>query len=143
MKRLIPNPDIDLWNSDPKIHFWANFGRKSQSCLFFWKIDTNGISRILILNQTSVFWISQQKSIFGQIWSKSQSCQFCLKIGKHGISRVLILISTSVFWIFNQKTIFGHGLKKPKLSVLPDDWHTWYLEDADSYFNISFLNLKT
>ena len=25
---LIPNPDVELWNSDPKIHFWANSGLK-------------------------------------------------------------------------------------------------------------------
>ena len=26
---FIPNPDLDLWNSDLKIHFWANLGPKS------------------------------------------------------------------------------------------------------------------
>ena len=31
---LILNPDLDFWNSDPKIHFWANLGQKSQSCPF-------------------------------------------------------------------------------------------------------------
>ena len=32
---FIPDPDLDFWNSDPKIHFWANLGSKiSQSCLF-------------------------------------------------------------------------------------------------------------
>ena len=25
---LILNPDLDFWNSDPKIHFWANLGPK-------------------------------------------------------------------------------------------------------------------
>ena len=25
---LIPNPDLGFWNSDPKIHFWANFSSK-------------------------------------------------------------------------------------------------------------------
>ena len=34
------------------------------------------------------------------------------------------------------------GPKKSKLLVLPEDWHTWYLEDVDSYSNISFLNLE-
>ena len=36
---LSPNPDLDLWNSDPKIHFWANLGPKIQKCPFclkFW-----------------------------------------------------------------------------------------------------------
>ena len=30
---LIPNPDLQYRNSNPKIHFWANLDRKSQSCL--------------------------------------------------------------------------------------------------------------
>ena len=33
---LIPNPDLDFWNSNPKIHFWANLGPKIQS--FVWKL---------------------------------------------------------------------------------------------------------
>ena len=33
--------------------------------------------------------------------------------------------------------------KKSKLSVLPENCQSWYLEDGDTYFNISFLNLKT
>ena len=67
---LIPNPDLDFWNSDPKIHFWANLGRKSQSCPFFLKIGMHGILTMLILIPTLVFWISDPKSIFGQIWAK-------------------------------------------------------------------------
>ena len=41
---LIPNPDLDFWNLDPKIHFWVNVDPKSQSCslanmasMTFWK----------------------------------------------------------------------------------------------------------
>ena len=29
------------------------------------------------------------------------------------------------------------------LSILPEKWHTRYLEDADPYSEISFLNFKT
>ena len=65
---LIPNPDF--WNSDPKIHFWANLGPQIQSCPFCLKIGTYGISRILILIPTLVFWISNFKFLFGQIWAK-------------------------------------------------------------------------
>ena len=32
--------------------------------------------------------------------------------------------------------------KKSKLSVLPENWQSWYLEDGDTYFNISFLNFR-
>ena len=78
---LIPNPELDFWNSNPKIHFWANLGPKIQS------------------------------------WS------FCLKIGTYGISGML-------------------GQKSEKISVLTENWHTWYLEDVDSYSNISFMNFQ-
>ena len=67
---LIPNADLDFWNSDPKIHFWANLGPEKQNCSFCLKIGTHGISRIAILIPTLVFWISNEKSIFGQIWVK-------------------------------------------------------------------------
>ena len=32
--------------------------------------------------------------------------------------------------------------KKSNLFVLPENWHTWHLEDADSYSDISFLNFQ-
>ena len=35
------------------------------------------------------------------------------------------------------------GSKKLKLSVLPENWHTCFLEGADSYSDISCLNFKT
>ena len=47
---LIPNPDLDFWNSDPKIHFRANLGPKLQSCPFCQKVGTHSISRTLIPN---------------------------------------------------------------------------------------------
>ena len=101
-RMLILNPDLDFWNFDPKIHFWANLGPKTQSCPFCLKIGTHGISRMLILIPTLVFWISNPNLLFGQIWAKK-------------------------FWL---------------LSVLTENWHRWYLEDADSYANISFMNFQ-
>ena len=67
---LIPDPELNFRNSGPKIHYWVNFGQKSQSCLFFQRIGTHGISRMLIFIPTLVFWISNPKSIFGQICAK-------------------------------------------------------------------------
>ena len=67
---LIPNPELDFWNSNPKIHFWANLGPKIQSCPFCLKIGTHGISRMLILIPTLLFWISNPNFLFGQIWTK-------------------------------------------------------------------------
>ena len=34
------------------------------------------------------------------------------------------------------------GSKISRLFVLSKSWNTWYLEDADSYFNICFLNFE-
>ena len=34
------------------------------------------------------------------------------------------------------------GPKKSKLSVLPENWHTEYLEDDDAHSAISFMNLQ-
>ena len=66
----VSNPDLDFWNSDPKIHFWANLGPKIQSCPFCLKIGAPSISRMLILIPTLVFWISNPNFLFGQIWAK-------------------------------------------------------------------------
>ena len=65
LEELILHPDLDFHNSDTKIHFWANLGRKSQSCPFYLKICTKSISKMLILIPTLAFWISNLKSIFG------------------------------------------------------------------------------
>ena len=69
-RMLIPNPDLDFWSFDPKIHFWANLGPKIQSCSFCLKIGTHGISMMLILIRALVFWISNPNFLFGQIWAK-------------------------------------------------------------------------
>ena len=61
---LIPNLDLDFWNSNPKIHFWANLNPKRQSCSFCLKIGTHGTSGILILIPTLVFWNSDPKIHF-------------------------------------------------------------------------------
>ena len=97
--------NISFQNSQPKIHFWANLGQKTQSCPFCLKIGTHGISRMLILISTLIFWISNQTSIFGQMWAKK------LKVvcGTNGISTMWILISTLVFWILKSKSIFGQS----------------------------------
>ena len=184
---LIPNPDLDFWNFDPKIHFWANLGPKIQSCPFCLKIGTHNISRMLIPNPDLDFWNFDPKIHFwANLGPKIQSCPFCLKIGTHGISRMLILIPTLVSWISNPNFLFGQiwakkvkvvqfgwklahrvsrqcwflfqhyvskfptlnpfldkfGSKNSKLFILTENWHTWYIEDADSYSDNSFLNCQ-
>ena len=53
---LIPNADLNFWNFDPKIHFWANLGPKNQNYPFCLKIGIYSISRMLILNPDLDFW---------------------------------------------------------------------------------------
>ena len=77
---FIPNPDLDFWNSDPKIHFRANLGPKIESCPFCLKIGAH-ISRILIPNQDLDFWNFDHKNHF---WANLD--QICLKIGTHMVS---------------------------------------------------------
>ena len=88
---LIPNPNLDFWNSDPKIHFLANLGPKIQSCPLCLKIGTHNISRMLIPNPDLDFWNFEPKTYFwANLVPKIQNCPLCLKIGTLSISRILI-----------------------------------------------------
>ena len=78
---LIPNPDLDFSNSDPKIHFWANLDPKIQSCPFCLKVDTHSISRILVPNPEFDFYNSDPKIHFwANLGTKIQSCSFVWKL---------------------------------------------------------------
>ena len=143
-RMLIPNPDLDFWNSDLKIHFWANLDPKIQICLFCLKIGAHSISRMLIPNPDLDFWNFDPKIHFwANLGPKIQSCPFCLKIGTHGISRMLILIPTLISWISNLNFLLGKfGPKKSKMSVLTENWYTWYLGSADSESGLRFLKFR-
>ena len=69
---LIPNPDLEFSNSDPKIHFWANLGPKIQSCPFCLKIGTHSISRMLIPNPDFLKF-SPQNPFFGKFGPKTSN----------------------------------------------------------------------
>ena len=75
---------------------------------------------------------------------KNRSCSFWLKTRTYGILEVLIANPDLDFWKSDPEIHFwaNFGPKKSKLSVLPKNLHAWYLEDADSYSDISFLNLQ-
>ena len=140
----IPNLDLYFWNSVPKIHFWANLGRKSQSCSFCLKIGTHVISRLLILVPTLVFWISKPKSIFGQIWiEKLKVVQFGWKLA-HRVSQRCWFLFRHYFSQFPTVNCFlgKFGPRNSKLFILTENWHTWYMEDADSYSGNSFLKCQ-
>ena len=79
---LIPNRDLNFWNSDPKIRFWENWGPQ---------IDAHSISRILIPNPDLDFKNFDPKIHFwANLGLKIQSCPFYLKIGTLNILRMLI-----------------------------------------------------
>ena len=131
---LIPNPDLDFWNSDPKIHFWANLGPKIQSCLFCLKIGAYSISRMLISNPDLDFWNFNPKvHLWANLDPKTQSCLFCLKIGTHGISRMLILIPTLLFWISNPNFLFGQIWAK-KVKVVRFNWKLAHMISQGCWF---------
>ena len=82
---------------------------------------------------------------FLNLGQKSPSCPFWLKISTYGILEVLILNPDLGFLNSKPKIHFlaKFGRKKEKFSLLTENWHTWYLEDADSYSNIRFLKFQT
>ena len=131
--------------SDFKICFWANLGPKIQSRPFCLKIGAHGISRMLILIPTLVFWISNPNFIFGQVWAKKvKVVRFNWKLAQI-ISRGCWFLFQHWFYEFpTVNSLLGKfGPKKSNLFILLENWHTWYLEDADSYFKISFLIFKS
>ena len=113
-----------------------------RSCLFCLKIGCYSTLEVLIPNPHLDFQNSDPKISFrANLGLKSESCSFSLKIGTRTISPMIILIATLVFWNSNPKSKFGP--QKSKLSVLPENRHREYGEDADFYSNISFLNFHT
>ena len=125
-----------------------NLGQKIKSCPFWLKTGTHGILEDLILNPDLDFWNSDPKTHFwANLSPKIQSCPLCLKIGTLSISRMLISnpdfkLGFLKFW--SQNPFFGKfGPNKSKSLILSENWCTWYLKDADSYSNISFLNFKS
>ena len=124
--------------------FWANLGQKSQSCPFFLKINTDAILTMLILIPTLVLWIFDLKFTFGKIWAKKvKVVKFGQKLA-HRVSRrrwFLFRYYFSQFPTLNR--LFDEvGPKNSKFFILTKNWHTWYIKDADSYSDNSFLNCQ-
>ena len=113
---LIPNPDLDFWNSYLKIHFWANLGPKILNCLFRLKIGEHSISSMLIPNPGLDFENFDPKSIFWQIWDKKvKVVRFNWKLA-HMISRGCWFLSQHLFYGFPTLNSFlaKFGPKKSK-----------------------------
>ena len=138
---LIPNPDLDFWNSDPKIHFWANLGPKIQSCSLCLKIGAQSVLRMLIPDLELDFLNFDPKIHFlAHLGWKSHSCPVWLT---QSVSTMLILIPTLFFSVSNPKSFLDKfGPKNLKLFILTEHWYTGYIEDADSYSDNGFLNFQ-
>ena len=122
----ISNLDLDFWNYDPKIYFWVNLGQESQSCPFWLKIGTHGISRMLIIIPTLVFWISKPKFIFWQIWTEKVKVACFVWKWTHTHTHTYI-VSRRCWFLFRYRFSQMSNLN---------------LEDSDSYSEISFLKLQ-
>ena len=109
---------------------WANFGQKIQSCLFI---------------PTLAFWVSDPKSIFGEIWAeKVKVVQFGWKF-THRVSRQCWFLFQHYFSQFSTLNPFldKFGAKNSKLFILTKNSHTWYTENADFYSDNSCFELST
>ena len=86
--------------------------------------------------------VARNLTISPNLGQKIKSCPFWLKIGSHGILEVFISNQTFRFLKLRPQNSFleKFGPKKSKVSLLSENWYTWYLKDVDSYCNISFLN---
>ena len=127
---------------------WAispNLGQKIKSCSFWLKIGTLGILEVLIPNLRLDFWNFDPKIYFwANLAQKFKLVRFVWKLvhvvcqDADSKSRLRFL----KFW--PQNPFLGKfGPKNSKLLVLSENWYTWHLNDADSYFSISFLNFKS
>ena len=76
--------------------------------------------------------------------NKFRVVHFDKKIGTYGILVVLIPNLVLKFWNSDPKIQYlgKFGPENSKLTVLSKNAHIWYLEDPDSYSNISFLNFQ-
>ena len=135
----------------PQNPFFATSDRNSQSCLFCQKIDTHDISRMLIFIPTLVFWISNPKSIFGEIWAKKnkvvrfvwklahtvpRECRFLFQhqfsdIRNLSLENADFYSDISFLKSFTKSFFFWQiWVEKVKFSTFPGTWNTEYPEDV-------------
>ena len=143
-RMLILNPDLHFWNFDPKIHFWANLGLKSQRFPFCQKIGTRGISKILILIPTLVSGISNPNFLFGQIWNKKiKVVRFFWKLARMPSWLCWFLFQYFFSEFLTLNPFLGKFRpRKSKWSSFGENWHTECLDDVDSYSAITFLSFQ-
>ena len=124
----------------------SRFPRFRTSCNLFWFYFTRQILYVFTLKLYLCSRNNNNNYNFWQIWArKYKSCPFCLKMDT--ISQGC-WFRIQTLWNFlkfpPQNPFLGKfGAKISKVSVLYENWYTWYLKDADSYSNITFLNFKS
>ena len=94
---------------------------------------------------TLVFWISNPKSNFGQIWAKKvQVVCFTWKL-VYMLSRGFWFLFQYLFSEFQNLNPFlgKFGLKNSMLSSLAKNWQTERLNNVHSYSNITFFYFLT
>ena len=103
---------------------WAYNIIEKKLKLFVLPENWQSVSRIMILIPTLVFWISNPKSIFVEIWSeKVKTICFAWKLAhththththtqRESILRILILILRLVFWNFKPIPMFWENFSR-------------------------------
>ena len=106
------------------------------------KIGTHGILEALIPNPD--FEIATSKSIFGHVWAEKLKVVFSTRQLAQMVPRGCWFLFQHQFSEFPaQNPFFGQiWAKTSKFSVLPENCHSWYLEDPDSYSDISFSEFQ-
>ena len=131
-----PSTSTQLHRSPPA-HFNLNLASSTSSQLIWASTQLPATPPTLFEPQYRTY-----QAISPNLGQKIEGCLFCLKIDISGNSEVLIPNPDLLFWNSDPKSILSKfGPKKSKLSVSPENWYTWYLEDVGSYSNVSFLNL--
>ena len=128
----------------PQNQFLDKFGLKNSKLFVSPEIGMHSILAMLILIPTLVFWFPHPKSIFGEIWAKKvKVVQFGWKLA-HIVSRRCWFLFRHYFSLFPTLNPFldKFGLRNSKLFILTKHWHTWYIEDADSYSDNTLLNCQ-
>ena len=138
---LILNPDLDFWNCDPKIHFWANLGPKIQSFSENWYAQH---LKMLIPNPDVdfvKFW--PQNPFLGKFGPKKSRMSVLFENWDIWYLKHADSYPNISFLNFKSEFPFGKfGPKKSKLSVLTENWYTWYLGSADSESGLRFLKFR-
>ena len=131
---LILNTDLDFWNSNPKINFWANLGSKNQSCPFFLKLTHMVSQGCWFLFQHQFSEIVTVKFIFRQIWAKKvKVVHFALKL--------VHMVSSGSWFLFRHSFSEFQNLNSFLGKISPKKWNYPFLLKIDTQSIIRMMIL--